>query len=230
MNMQDVDKVIAEILTGGNTSAVAAVPEVTGGKSSRSRSRSHSRKSRSASHHSPKHHHVGHHGGTLTIGKLKPIMIRGGEEPLQGGSVIDSLFGGEAEAAPAAPEVISGGAVGESIKGGSIKAGSKPIKGGSIKGGSIKGGSIKGGSTLPEPAPPAEAISGGESADASDLEGGKKRSHKKHRSHKKKLPEALARKKSVVMNIFEELKESKKYKKMPGNMLLKKAMEMSRGK
>ena len=228
MNMQDVDKVIAEILTGGNSSAVAAVPEVTGGKSRGSR-RSHSRKSRSGSHHS-KHHHVAHHGGTLTIGKLKPIMIRGGEEPLQGGSVIDSLFGGEAPAEPVAPEaseVISGGSV--SIKAGSkaIKAGSKAIKAGAM-GGEITGAAasaIVGGSTA-EPAPPAEPISGGES---SDLEGGKKRSHKK-RSHKKKLPEALARKKSMVMNIYEELKESKKYKKMPGNMLLKKAMEMSRGK
>ena len=106
--MENVDKVIAQILEGGNT-------EVTGGRRGRG-------KRSSKNHQSPVHF------GKITI---SPNRVKGGsDEPVEnisGGSIDGSVVGGS----------IVGGSVGDGIRGGKIRggkirAGSKSLSGGEL--------------------------------------------------------------------------------------------------
>jgi hypothetical protein len=89
------------------------------------------------------------------------------------------------------------------------------VYGGEINGGASEVVDIKGGDSVP--AAEAPAISGG------SVEGGSK---------KRRLPTALRidgeRQKNKVMMIYDQMKASKRYRGVPGNKLLKKAMEQSK--
>ena len=212
MNMQDVDKVIADILTGGTTAAApvgvtGGVTSVTGGvsggavavKGGRSRSRSRSRSSRSRSS-----RRKSHGGNSVTFGKIN-LHFRGGEDtpsqPVVGGfsDVVKNLDGGK----------VVGGKV----------AGGKVV-GGKVVGGKVAGGKspMRGGETAPESAPVAEVTGGSaEVAEVSaDIEGGKKR----------RLPEVLRIRNSKVKKLYLEMKSKPKYRNVPGNILYGKAMKM----